>query len=74
MDIIGLRIIKVDNDAKEQIEQKIVDRNKLRAEKKFEEADLIRQEILEIFNVELTDHGNYTSWKKKEVVEYESEN
>jgi cysteinyl-tRNA synthetase len=51
-----------------------VDRNKLRAEKKFEEADLIRQEILEIFNVELTDHGNYTSWKKKEVVEYESEN
>lgn len=74
MDIVGLKIIKVDNDAKEQIEQKIVERNKLRGEKKFQEADLIRQEILEIFNVELTDHSNYTSWKKKEVVEYESEN
>lgn len=72
MDIIGLRILRVDNSTKEQIEQMIEERNKSRAEKKFQEADMIRQKILEIFNVELTDHGNYTSWKKKEIIEYES--
>lgn len=72
MDIIGLRIIQVDNSTKEQIEQMIAERNKSRAEKKFQEADMIRQKILDIFDVELTDHGNYTSWKKKEIIEYES--
>lgn len=72
MDIIGLRILRVDNSTKEKIEQMIGERNKSRAEKKFQEADMIRQKILEIFNVELTDHGNYTSWKKKEIIEYES--
>lgn len=71
MDIIGLRIMRVDNDAKEQIEQMIAERNKLRGEKNFQEADVVRKKILEIFDVELTDHGNYTSWKKKEIIDYE---
>jgi cysteinyl-tRNA synthetase len=71
MDIIGLRIMRVDNDAKEQIEQMIAERNKLRGEKNFQEADAVRKKILEIFDVELTDHGNYTSWKKKEIIDYE---
>lgn len=72
MDIVGLRIVEIDNDSKMKIEQMIAERNKLRGEKKFQEADIIRRKILEIFDVELTDHGNYTSWKKKELIEHES--
>jgi cysteinyl-tRNA synthetase len=72
LDIIGLRIIKVDNDTKAQIEQMIEERNNLRIEKKFQEADILRKKILELFDVELTDHSSYTSWKKKETIEYPS--
>ena len=72
MNIIGLRIIKVDNDTKGQIEKMIKERNNLRVEKKFQEADMLRMKILELFNVELTDHSSYTSWKKKELIEYEN--
>jgi cysteinyl-tRNA synthetase len=74
MDIIGLDITRIDNDSMEKIEQMIAQRNKLRTEKKFQEADTIRKKVLEKFDVELTDHSNYTSWKKKEVVEYDNEN
>lgn len=73
MDIIGLKVMIPDNDVKEQIEQMIGKRNNLRAEKKFQEADMLREEILKVFDVELTDHSNYTSWKKKEIIEHESE-
>ncbi|HXW12568.1 MAG TPA: cysteine--tRNA ligase, partial [Nitrososphaeraceae archaeon] len=69
MNIIGLKIMIIDNNMKVQIEQMIGERNNLRAEKKFQEADMLRKKILELFNVELTDHSNYTSWKKKEIIE-----
>jgi len=72
MDIIGLKIMIIDDDTKVQIEKMIGERNNLRVEKKFQEADMLRKKILELFNVELTDHSNYTSWKKKEIIEYES--
>jgi cysteinyl-tRNA synthetase len=72
MNIIGLEIMIIDNNMKVQIEQMIAERNNLRAEKKFQEADLLRKKILELFDVELTDHSNYTSWKKKEIIEYET--
>jgi cysteinyl-tRNA synthetase len=72
MDIIGLRIVKVDNDTRVQIEKMIQERNNLRVEKKFQEADILRKKILELFGVELTDHIGYTSWKKKETIEYQS--
>lgn len=72
MNIIGLKIMIIDNNMKVQIEQMIGERNNLRAEKKFQEADMLRKKILELFNVELTDHSNYTSWKKKEIIEYET--
>ena len=74
MDIIGLRIVEIDHDLKVQVEQMIAERNKLRGEKKFQQADVIRKKIFETFDVELTDHSNYTSWKKKEIVEHESMN
>jgi len=51
----------------------IDERNKLRATKKFQNADTLRNKILELYDVELTDHGNYTSWKKKEIIEFESQ-
>jgi cysteinyl-tRNA synthetase len=71
MDIIGLSITKVDNDTKVEIERMIEERNNLRVEKKFQEADVLRKKILELFDVELTDHNTYTSWKKKETIEYQ---
>jgi cysteinyl-tRNA synthetase len=71
MDIIGLKVMIVDKDLKVQIEQMISDRTLLRSEKKFQEADELRKKILEQFDVELTDHTNYTSWKKKEIIGYE---
>lgn len=73
MDIIGIKIMTVDNDTKIKIEEMIDRRNNLRAEKKFQEADNLRKKIFELFDVELTDHTNYTSWKKRERIEFESE-
>jgi cysteinyl-tRNA synthetase len=48
-------------------------RDNLRAEKKFQAADNLRKKIFELFDVELTDHSKYTSWKKKERIEFECE-
>ena len=72
MDIMGLKTMVIDKDVKLQIEQMIEKRNILRSEKKFQEADLLRKKILEQLDVELTDHNNYTSWKKKEIIGFES--
>jgi cysteinyl-tRNA synthetase len=73
MGIIGIKIIDIDNDTKIKIEEMIDQRNKLRAEKKFQAADNLRKKIFELFDVELTDHSKYTSWKKKETIGFESE-
>jgi cysteinyl-tRNA synthetase len=74
MNIIGLEVMEVDISTKNDIEKMIDERNKLRADKKFQDSDTLRNKILELYDVELTDHGNYTSWKKKEIIEYESQN
>jgi cysteinyl-tRNA synthetase len=71
MNIIGIKIMEIDKDTKIKIEEMIDCRNKLRAEKKFQAADNLRRKIFELFNVELTDHSKYTSWKKKERIEFE---
>lgn len=73
MDIIGIKITTVDNDTNIKIEEMIDRRNNLRFEKKFQEADNLRKKILELFDVELTDHTRYSSWKKRERIEFESE-
>jgi cysteinyl-tRNA synthetase len=73
MDIIGIKIMEIKNETKIKIEEMIDRRNNLRAEKKFQEADNLRKKIFELFDVELTDHINYTSWKKKERIEFECE-
>jgi len=73
MDILGIKIMEIDSDTKIKIEEMIDQRNNLRAEKKFQAADNLRKKIFEFFDVELTDHSKYTSWKKKERIEFERE-
>lgn len=73
MDIIGIKIMEIDNDTKIKIEEMIDRRDNLRAEKKFQAADNLRKKIFELFDVELTDHSKYTSWKIKERIEFECE-
>ena len=57
MDIIGIKIMEIDNDTKFKIEEMIDRRDNLRAEKKFQAADNLRKKIFELFDVELTDHS-----------------
>jgi cysteinyl-tRNA synthetase len=65
MDILGLKIIETSDREKKEIEEVVVQRNKLRAEKKFNEADEIRKKLLER-SVELLDHKGRTIWVKRE--------
>jgi cysteinyl-tRNA synthetase len=65
MDILGLKIIETSDREKKEIEEVVVQRNKLRAEKKFNEADEIRKKLLER-SVELLDHKGRTVWVKRE--------
>jgi cysteinyl-tRNA synthetase len=69
MSIMGVKIGEIDTNMKTQIEEMIHQRNSLRAQKKFKDADELRNKIFELYDVELTDHSTYTSWKKKEFVE-----
>jgi cysteinyl-tRNA synthetase len=71
MNIMGVKITEVDIDTKKEIEKMIDQRNKLRDQKKFKDADKLRNKILELYDVELTDHSMYTSWKKKEIIEFD---
>jgi cysteinyl-tRNA synthetase len=71
MNMMGLKLVEIDNDTKIEIERMIEMRNKLRTEKKFQDADDLRHKILELYDVELTDHTKYTSWKKKENIEFD---
>jgi cysteinyl-tRNA synthetase len=73
MNIIGIKVMEIDNGTKIKIEEMIDRRNNLRAEKKFQAADNLRKKIFELFAIELTDHSKYTSWKKKERIEFEYE-
>jgi len=67
LNILGLSIPKITLDEKEKINSLIVKREELRKEKKFEEADKIRDEINEM-NMELVDHKGKTIWIKKEKI------
>jgi cysteinyl-tRNA synthetase len=66
MNIFGLKIIEATDSEKEQIEELILIRNKLRAEKKFQNSDVIRKKLMEQYSVELMDHKDGTVWKKVE--------
>jgi cysteinyl-tRNA synthetase len=68
MDILGLATAKVGERERKEIEEMIAARNRLRAEKKFKEADEVRKQLM-ARSVELMDHKGRTVWKKVERAE-----
>jgi cysteinyl-tRNA synthetase len=66
IDILGLKVIEASDEEKKEIEELIIVRNKLRAEKKFQSSDDIRKRLIEKYSVELMDHKDRTIWKKVE--------
>ena len=65
--ILGLEVPKMNQDEKQEIDNLISNREKLRDEKQFEKADQIRDELNEM-NIELIDHKGKTIWMKKEKI------
>ncbi len=70
MKILGLVIPDMDELTKKEIDELIVSREKFRMEKKFENADKIR-DVLNEMNVELIDHKGKTIWMQKEKIRAE---
>ena len=66
MDVLGLKIVEASDKERKEIEEIVIQRNRLRAEKKFKEADEIRKMLLERCSVELLDHKGRTVWVKRE--------
>lgn len=69
--ILGLAIIQVTDQEKNQISDLINQRNTLRGQKKFQEADQIRKQISDM-NITLIDHKNKTLWMKQEKIGIEN--
>jgi cysteinyl-tRNA synthetase len=68
--ILGLNIPEMTQDKKHEIDNLIQNRERLRKEKQFEEADKIRGQLNEM-NIELIDHKERTIWMKKEKIQSE---
>jgi len=68
--ILGLKIPKITKVEIGSINEMIKKRESLRVEKKFQEADRIRDQISEM-GIELIDHKNRTTWMKKEKIQSE---
>jgi cysteinyl-tRNA synthetase len=69
--ILGLKIIKVTDNEIKQISDLIRQRNTLRSQKKFQEADMIRKQISDM-DIILIDHKNKTLWMKQEKIGIEN--
>ena len=69
--VLGLNIPEMSQNEKQKIDELILNREKFREEKKFDEADKIRNE-LNIMNIELIDHKERTIWMKKEKIKSEN--
>ncbi|TRZ69703.1 MAG: cysteine--tRNA ligase [Nitrosopumilaceae archaeon] len=67
LEILGLIIPKITLEKKQEIDNLITAREQLRKEKKFQEADKIRDKLNEM-NIELVDHKGKTIWMKKEKI------
>ena len=68
--ILGLKIPKITKEEISSINEMIQKRESLRAEKKFQEDDRIRDQISEM-GIELIEHKNRTAWIKKEKIQAE---
>lgn len=69
--ILGLHIPEIFESEKQEIDNLISNREVFRKEKKFEDADKIRDKLNEM-NVELIDHKEKTIWMKKEKIKAEN--
>ena len=69
-DILGIYIMKVTDQEKNEINQMIKKRDEYRIEKNYEQADKIRDEIAEK-NIIFIDHKNKTTWVKQEKIKTE---
>lgn len=65
--ILGLIIPKITPNEKQEIDNMIASREQLRKEKKFQDADKIRDSLNEM-NIELVDHKDKTIWIRKEKI------
>ena len=68
--ILGIKILKVSDDEKNEINQMIKKRDEYRAEKNYDEADKIREQIAGR-NIIFVDHKNKTRWIKQEKIKAE---
>jgi len=69
--ILGLQLPKISDDEKIKIDVMIQQRNQFREQKKFQDADKIRDDFIRM-GVELVDHKNKTIWIKKEKINSEN--
>jgi len=69
--ILGLNVPEISENEKYEIDDLILNREKLRKEKQFDSADEIRDK-LNGMNIELIDHKEKTIWMKKEKIKAES--
>ncbi len=67
LEILGLIIPKITPDEKNEIDNLIIAREQLRKEKKFQDADSIRDKLNDM-NIELIDHKGKTIWIRKEKI------
>lgn len=67
LEILGLIIPKITPDEKNEIDNLIITREQLRKEKKFQDADSIRDKLNDM-NIELIDHKGKTIWIRKEKI------
>ena len=70
LDVLGIKVQTVSDEEIESIFDLINKRETLRAEKQFEEADKIRDQIAGL-GISLIDHKNKTLWMKKEPIKAE---
>ena len=69
-DILGIHIMKVTDEEKNEINQMIEKRYEYRIKKNYEQADKIRDEIAKK-NIIFIDHKNKTTWVKQEKIKSE---
>ena len=68
--VLGLKILKIDKQEIDSVNNLIKKREDLRKQKQFEEADKIRKEISDM-GIELIDHKSRTTWMRKESIKAE---
>ncbi|QMU55102.1 MAG: cysteine--tRNA ligase [Nitrosopumilus sp.] len=71
MDVLGLVIPEITEVTKQNVDKLIESREQFRKEKKFEDADKIRDKLNEM-NVDLIDHKGRTIWMQKENIKAEN--